>query len=71
MRLKKIYAIKKEKKTWVNIANPQNLWPELWDHDNPVESKSNNNYEFQFPINSMLKDEVEKKKLKKKTTKIT
>jgi hypothetical protein len=29
-------SIKKEqKKTWANLANPQNLWLESWDHNNP------------------------------------
>jgi len=43
---KKYMQLKKGKKTWVNLANLQNSWPELWDHDNLVESISNNNYEF-------------------------
>jgi hypothetical protein len=35
------YSIKKEqKKTWFNLANPQNSRYELWNFDNPIKSKS-------------------------------
>jgi len=54
-----------KKKTQVKLDNPQNLQPDLWDHDNPLENKSKNNYDYgaKFPTHLVLKDKVEKKKI--------
>ena len=58
---------KKDKKnkqlnsTWVNLSK---LQPGSCDKDNSIEKK---NYETQFSINSILKDEIEKKYQLKKT----
>jgi len=36
-KIKKIYSMKKgQKKTQINLTNPQNLRSELWDRDNTV-----------------------------------
>jgi hypothetical protein len=43
--------------TQVNLPNPH---PGSWDRDNP--SQTTINYEVQFLINSVLKDEIKKKK---------
>ena len=47
--------------TQVNLPNPH---PGSWDRDNP--SQTTINYEVQFLINSVLKDEIKKKKKKHK-----
>ena len=49
------------KKTRVNLTNLQNSQPGLWDCDTTYKANKNNNYEAQFSINPMLKDEIEKK----------
>jgi hypothetical protein len=49
---------------WIDLVNMSNLHPKLWDHGNPIEKKIKINYEGQFLINSMFKDEIEKKILK-------
>jgi hypothetical protein len=62
--------LKKEKKTWVNLANQQNSQPGSLDHDNPIKNKSKNNYDYDYEvkllINSILKDEFEEKNIIKK-----
>jgi hypothetical protein len=52
------------KLTRVNLSNPPS---KSWDHDNTIENKLKIYiYEAQFSINSVLKDEIEKKyRLKK------
>jgi len=36
-KIKKIYSMKKgQRKTQINLTNPQNLRSELWDRDNTV-----------------------------------
>jgi len=60
--IEKKNSIKKmTKKTRVNLTNLQNSQPRLWDCDTTYKANKNNNYETQFSINSMLKDEIEKK----------
>jgi len=56
------------KKTRVNLTNLQNSQPGLWDCDTTYKANKNNNYEAQFSINPMLKEEI-KKKLKKRQKK--
>jgi hypothetical protein len=57
------------KLTRVNLSNPPS---KSWDHDNTIENKLKKYiYEAQFSINSVLKDEIEKKISIKKTQKIT
>ena len=55
------------KKTRVNLTNLQNSQPGLWDCDTTYKANKNNNYEAQFSINPMLKEEIKKKRQKKKT----
>jgi len=57
------------KKTRVNLTNLQNSQPGLWDYDTTYKANKNNNYEAQFSINPMLKEEIEKKIIKKKQKK--
>jgi len=56
---------KKEIKNQLKLVNSQNLQPELWDHNNSLENKPTNNYDYgaEFPTHLVLKDEVEKKKV--------
>jgi hypothetical protein len=49
------------KKTRVNLTNLQNSQPGLWDCDTTYKANKNNNYEAQFSINPMLKEEIKKK----------
>jgi hypothetical protein len=59
------------KKTRVNLTNLQNSQPGLWDCDTTYKANKNNNYEAQFSINPMLKEEIKKKKQKKTKKKKT
>jgi len=62
-------SIRKGKKTRTNLSNRQNLRSRSRDHDNPIESKKINKYEVELSINTMLMDEVKKKKSIEKQTK--
>jgi hypothetical protein len=42
-----------------------NSWLQLWDYDNPIENRSEINFEVKFSTNPMLKDETKKNKHKK------
>jgi hypothetical protein len=72
VEIEKKNQLKKREKTRVNLANPQNSQPESWDRDNPIKNKSKNNYDYDYDyeiqllINSILKDEFEKKMKKRK-----
>jgi hypothetical protein len=44
--------------TLINLANPR---LRSWGWGNPIKSKSKQNYETQFSINSILMNEIEKK----------